>query len=160
MWQRFSFVRQLKLNLLRLLRLRKTPDEIAKGLALGVFIGMTPTFGFQMVLAVFFALLLKENRISALVGVWVTNPLTAPFIYAIEYETGRLLLGMERMRLPNEFSLGAFKHIGFEVLLPLGLGSLIYGILCGSLAYALTLRLIPVIKTMRISRWPRRRRPF
>ena len=57
MWRRFSFVRQFKLNLLRLLRIRKSPDEIAKGLALGVFIGMTPTFGFQMVIAIFFALL-------------------------------------------------------------------------------------------------------
>lgn len=160
MWRRFSLVRQLKLNLLLLVRLRKSPDEIAKGLALGVLVGMTPTFGFQMIIAVFLAFLLRENRIAALVGVWVTNPLTAPIIYALEYESGRLLLGMEHARLPAEFSFAAFKSLGFEVLLPLSVGSLIYGFLCASLTYALTLRLIPIVKTIRISRWPRPRRPF
>ncbi|WP_238480939.1 DUF2062 domain-containing protein [Desulfuromonas sp. AOP6] len=148
------------MNLLLLVRLRKSPDEIAKGLALGVLVGMTPTFGFQMVIAVFLAFLLRENRIAALVGVWVTNPLTAPIIYALEYESGRLLLGLDRASLPTEFSFTAFKDLGFDVLLPLSVGGLIYGFLCAALAYALTLRLIPIVKTMRIRRWPRPRRPF
>ena len=160
MWRRFSFVRQLKLNMLRLLRLRKSPDEIAKGLALGVFIGMTPTFGFQMVIAVFFALLLSENKIAAAVGVWITNPLTAPFIYALEYESGRLVLGMPRAHLPAHLTFGAFGELGQEVILPLCLGSLIYGILCAALTFAITLRVIPIVKTWRIPRWPRPRRRF
>ncbi|WP_316348434.1 DUF2062 domain-containing protein [Desulfuromonas acetoxidans] len=54
MWRRWGFIRQAKLLLLRFLRLRGQPDEIAKGFALGIFIGMTPTLGFQMILAVFF----------------------------------------------------------------------------------------------------------
>ncbi len=158
MWRRFSFVRQFKLNLLRLLRIRKSPDEIAKGLALGVFIGMTPTFGFQMVIAIFFALLLSENKIAAAVGVWITNPLTAPFIYALEYESGRLVMGMGRAHLPAELTFSAFRELGHEVIVPLCLGSLIYGILCAALTYAITLRVIPIVKTWRIPRWPRPRR--
>ena len=54
MWRRWGFIRQAKLMLLRFIRLRGQPDEIAKGFALGIFIGMTPTLGFQMVLAVIF----------------------------------------------------------------------------------------------------------
>ena len=155
MWRRFGFIRQIKLNFLRFLRLRGAPDEIAKGVALGIFIGMTPTFGFQIVLALFFAWLLKENKLAALLGIWITNPVTAPFIYALEYESGRLLLGMDRAGLPAEFSFSAFGHLGWEVLLPLSVGSLLYGILCASLAYALTLRMIPVVKTWHVPRWPR-----
>jgi hypothetical protein len=155
MWRRLGFIRQLKLNFLRFVRLRGAPDEIAKGMALGIFIGMTPTFGFQMVIALFFAWLLKENKLAAALGVWITNPVTAPFIYALEYESGRLMLGMEHARLPLEFSFSAFKTLGWEVLLPLSAGSLIYGLLSASLAYALTLRLIPIVKTWHIPRWPR-----
>lgn len=160
MWRRWSFIRQFKLNLLRLFRLQATPDEIAKGFALGIFIGMTPTFGFQMAIAIFLAILLKENKLAAIIGVWVTNPLTAPFIYALEYETGRILLGMSRAKLPGEFAFSALGSLGWEVLLPLCLGSLIYGILCAGVSYALVLRLIPSVRTWRVPRWPRpRRRP-
>jgi uncharacterized protein (DUF2062 family) len=160
MWRRWSFIRQLKLNLLRLVRLQASPDDIAKGLALGIFIGMTPTFGFQMAIAVFFAILLKENKLAAALGVWVTNPVTAPFIYALEYESGRLLLGMGHTHLPDKFTFSSLTSLGWDVLLPLCLGSLIYGVLCAVLSYALTLRMIPNVRAWHIPRWPRpRRRP-
>ena len=156
MWRSIGILRQAKLMLVRFVRLRGEPDEIAKGIALGIFIGMTPTFGLQMVIAIFLAYLLKENRLAALVGVWVTNPVTAPVIYAIEYEVGRILLKMPRAALPGELSFGAFADLSYEVLAPLWLGSVIAGILCSSLAYSLTLRLVPAIKNWRIPRWPRR----
>jgi len=158
MWRRWSFIRQLKLNLVRFVRLRGTPDEVAKGVALGIFIGMTPTFGFQMAIAVFFAILLRENKLAAALGVWITNPLTAPFIYALEYESGRLLLGMTHAHLPQELTFKALTGLGWDVLLPLSLGSLVYGVLCAGLAFALTLRLIPSIRAWRVPRWPRHRR--
>lgn len=157
MWRRWSIIRQAKLNLVRFLRLQGTPDEIAKGLALGIFIGMTPTFGFQMVLAVFFALLLRENKLAAVLGVWITNPVTAPFIYALEYESGRILVGMERVHLHLNFDFRALLNLGWEVLFPMSVGSLIFGLLCAALSYALTLRLIPSLKKLRIPRWPRKR---
>jgi len=155
MWRRISYIRQAKLNLVRFVRLRGTPDEIAKGTALGIFIGMTPTFGFQMLIAVFFAWLLRENKIAAALGVWITNPVTAPFIYALEYESGRLLFGMPHVGMPEELSFAALKSLGWEVFVPLSVGSLVYGLICASLAYALTLRLIPLVKAWRIPRWPR-----
>jgi uncharacterized protein len=157
-WKRWSFIRQFKLNVVRFMRLRGTPDEIAKGLALGVFIGLTPTLGFQMIIAIFLAILLRENKLAAALGVWVTNPLTAPFIYTLEYETGRLLLGMARVRFPTELSFSTLQAMGWDVLLPLTVGSLIYGIILTPLTYAVTLRLIPLLKTCRIPRWPRPRK--
>ncbi len=158
MWRQWSIIRQVKLLLLRFIRLRGAPDEIAKGVALGIFIGMTPTFGFQMAIAVFFAFLLKENRLAAILGVWVTNPVTAPFIYALEYESGRILLGMERLALPGEFTFAALKTLGWEVTAPLLVGSLIYGVLCAALSFAMTLRMVPLAKAWRVPRWPRPRR--
>lgn len=155
MWRRWGLVRQSKLLLLRLLRLRAQPDEIAKGFALGIFIGMTPTIGFQMVIAIFFAMLLRENKIAAALGVWVSNPLTAPFIYALEYETGRFILGMERVHLPAQLSADAVGQLSYDLMLPMFFGSLIYGLLLAAVCYALVLRMVPSMKTWRISRWPR-----
>ncbi len=157
MWRRWGLIRQFKLQALKFIRLRAAPDEIAKGVALGVFIGMTPTFGFQMAIAVFFAFLLKENKLAAALGVWITNPITAPFIYALEYESGRILLGMSRPSFSVEFN-SEMLHLGWELLLPLCLGSLLYGALCAGLSFALTLRLIPSVQSWRIGRWPKPRR--
>ncbi len=156
MWRRWSLVRQTKLNFLRFVRLRGTPEEVAKGFALGIFIGMTPTFGVQMPLAFFFAWLLRENKLAAIIGVWITNPLTAPFIYASQYEFGRLLLGMERLSLPQAYSLETLTSMSWDILLPLSAGSLIFAILFGSISYAVTLRFIPELKAIRVPRWPRR----
>ncbi|MEZ4600559.1 MAG: DUF2062 domain-containing protein [Syntrophotaleaceae bacterium] len=156
MYRRWSLARQLKLNILRLIRLRAEPEDIAKGFALGIFIGMTPTFGFQMILAVFLAMLLKENKIAAAVGVWITNPLTAPFIYALEYESGRLLLGLDHARFPRELSFAAITSLGWEVLLPMTVGSLFYGSLCAVFAYSFMLQVVPLVKSWRIPRWPRK----
>lgn len=156
MWRRFGLIRQLKLSILKFIRLRGSPDEIAKGVALGIFIGMTPTLGLQMPLAVFFAFLFKENKLAAALGVWITNPVTAPVIYGLQYESGRLLLGLPRVGLP-ELTYESLKAMGGEVLLPLCLGSLIFGIACSALSYALTLRAVPLFKAWKVPRWPRPR---
>jgi uncharacterized protein (DUF2062 family) len=156
MWRGVGFIRQVKLMVVRFVRLRGLPEEIAKGVALGIFIGMTPTFGLQMAIALFFAYLLRENRLAAVLGVWITNPVTAPFIYAIEYEMGRILLGMQRAHFPQELTVKAYTVLGWNVLYPLWLGGILSGLVLGALSYFLTLRLVPVVKNWRVPRWPRR----
>jgi len=157
MWRRWSFFRQFKLNLIRIVRLRATPNDIAKGMALGLFIGMTPTFGIQMVIVLALAVLLKQNKIAALLGVWVTNPVTAPVIYGLEYEIGRVLLHLPRPHMQLQFNYESLVTLGWQVVIPLCLGSLIFGLVIAAIGYAVTLRMIPLVKQWRIPRWPRRR---
>ncbi len=157
MWRGVGFIRQVKLMVVRFVRLRGLPDEVAKGVALGIFIGMTPTFGFQMAIAILFAYLLRENRLAAILGVWVSNPITAPFIYAVEYEVGRRLLGMERFDLPTGFTWQAYTNLGWEILFPMWVCGIIFGLIFGFISYLITLRLIPLVKTWRVPRWPRRK---
>lgn len=156
MWRGVGVVRQVKLMVVRFVRLRGLPEEIAKGVALGIFIGMTPTFGFQMAIALFFAYLLRENRLAAILGVWITNPVTAPVIYAIEYEIGRILLGMPRAKLPAEFTWGAYADLGWNIMYPIWVGGIVAGVILGALSYFVTLRIVPVVKNWRVPRWPRR----
>lgn len=157
MWQRWGFLRQFKLNVIRLARLRSDPDDIGRGMALGLFIGFTPTFGIQMLLALLFAFLLRQNKIATFVGVWITNPVTAPFIYSLEYQIGRLFLGMEPHRGPLQIDMS--WSMGVQVGGPLLIGSLVLGIPIAIIGYALTVRFVPSLRQARIPRWPRRRKP-
>ncbi len=88
----------------RFLKIRGHPREIAYGIAIGLFIGMTPTIGFQTAIALFFAALFKANKISAVLGVWITNPVTAPLIYSMTYYLGGKILG-------NSISINTLEHI-------------------------------------------------
>lgn len=156
MWRGIGFIRQCKLMLMRFVRLRGLPEDIAKGMALGIFIGMTPTMGLQMPIALVFAWMLKENSLAAVLGVWITNPVTAPFIYGLEYEIGRRLLGMEFVAVPSELTFDTVSKVGWDFLVPLWLGGILAGILLAPAAYWVTLRLVPYFKIWRPRRWPRR----
>ena len=96
----------------RFVKIRGRPREIALGFALGIFIGMTPTMGIQMPIAIFFAAMLKWGKISAAFGVWITNPLTSPFIYGLTYIVGAKLLGLRAtLNLPDDLTWSIVKEI-------------------------------------------------
>ncbi|MDM8525095.1 DUF2062 domain-containing protein [Desulfococcaceae bacterium HSG8] len=81
----------------RLLKIRGHPREIALGFALGIFVGMSPTIGFQTPIAIFLAAIFKWNKVSSALGVWISNPVTAPAIYSITYVVGAYLLGIRKV---------------------------------------------------------------
>jgi uncharacterized protein len=81
----------------RFIMIRGEPRAVALGFALGIFIGMTPTVGVQMPIAIFIAALFKWSKLSAAIGVWISNPLTVPIIYGITYITGAKLLSLDPM---------------------------------------------------------------
>ena len=80
----------------RFLKIRGKPREIARGFALGLFVGMTPFFGLHTVIAVPLAALFKWNKISAAISVWFTNAATAPIIYSVTYLVGARIIGIQK----------------------------------------------------------------
>jgi len=84
----------LKKAYVRFLKIRGAPREIALGFALGIFVAMSPTMGFQMAIAIPIAAMLKWNKIAAAMAVWVSNPLTVPIIYGPTYFIGAKIMGM------------------------------------------------------------------
>ncbi|MGD9364260.1 MAG: DUF2062 domain-containing protein [Desulfobacteraceae bacterium] len=83
--------RMLKLVYYRFIRLRGTPEKISLGLSLGIFIGMTPFLGAHTLIAVALASLFKWSKITAAIGVMITNPFTAPLIYPVTYKLGAMV---------------------------------------------------------------------
>ncbi len=84
-------------SLLRtILKLDDSPHHVALGIAIGMFIGLTPTVGIQMLCVITLAFLTRRlfafNRLAALLTVYVTNPITTLPIYWFNYEVGCLFV--------------------------------------------------------------------
>src|SRR4030066_1909704 len=73
---------------LRLVRVGGDSVHVALGFALGVFLGVFPTFGLGIPLALFLASMFRWNRVSALLGSLVMNPLTTPFFWTLSGTLG------------------------------------------------------------------------
>ena len=69
-----------------------SPIFHAKGLAIGVFSGCFPFFGFQTLLGVFFARLARGNIYLAAIGTWISNPLTYIPLYYFNYKVGSIFI--------------------------------------------------------------------
>ncbi len=127
-----KFTQTLQKTFNRFLKIRGTPREIALGTALGLFVSMTPFIGLHTVMAIFFAALFKWNKISAALGVWVTNPFTAPFIYGFTYFVGKFCMGIEKsptLHTDLDYSMIlAMLQKTPEILLILTVGGIIVGL--------------------------------
>lgn len=123
----------------RFIRLRGNPREIALGFALGIFIGMSPTMGIQIITAVLIAALLKWNKIAASIGVLVTNAFTAPLIYAGTYLIGARVLGLQgSFELPKEANLETvlnWLEKAPEIFGAMAIGGIIVGLPLAVAAY-------------------------
>lgn len=89
------FNRQFRYIYLRLIRLRGHPNELALGMAFGIFIGMMPIIPFQIALALAIAIAFKASKITAALGTWISNPATIYIIYKYCYQTGSFILGYD-----------------------------------------------------------------
>jgi len=144
---------------LRILHVDDSPERIARGLAVGLFIGYSPLMGIQMLLAWAAAALVRANKIVAVLCVWVSNPFTVIPIYYPSYLLGRWLIGLPQhkhqiepeqlenlfvntlsfYRMLTEFHTTAFWKDVSAVLMKVGLetfvGSVITGAVVAAVAY-------------------------
>ncbi len=108
----------------------------ARAAAVGLFIAFVPLPG-QTILAAALAIWLGCNLPLAVVAVWVTNPVTVPFVFYGAYELGAWLLGIPPRNFHLELSLGWLMERIDAIWQPLLLGCLILGTLSALVGYAL-----------------------
>ena len=78
-------------KILSLFRIQNgSPFFNAKGLAIGIFFGCFPFFGFQTLIGVFFAKIAKGNIVLAAIGTWISNPFTYIPLYYFNYRVGSI----------------------------------------------------------------------
>ncbi|TRZ50341.1 DUF2062 domain-containing protein [bacterium] len=133
----------------RVKQLKGDPNFIAAGMAIGIFVGITPTFPFHTILAIGLAYILRASKAAAAIGVWIGNPLTIPFIYMGSYKTGALILGTS---LPFDAKYTTFTELtklGLDATIALLTGGAIIGILPAVAAYFITRRLVKKFRSRR-----------
>ena len=132
----------------KFITLKGEPSQIAAGLALGVFVGVTPTIPFHTALIIVLGLLFRQNITAGYLGSWmISNPLTIPPLYVSQYELGRFLLGMERCRFElADYSIGAIAALGREILLPLLAGGILMAPIFAVPAFFIARRLITSVR--------------
>ncbi|MDP3917483.1 MAG: DUF2062 domain-containing protein [Nanoarchaeota archaeon] len=76
-------ISRIKKYFKEVLEIKKTPHEIALGFAVGTFIGILPTPGINIILALIIIFIFKHlNKIAIFGGIAIFNPVTTtPLIY-------------------------------------------------------------------------------
>ena len=129
--------------------LHGNPHYIAMGMAIGVFVAITPTIPFQTIIAVGLAFILKGSKAAAALATWISNPLTMPIFYYVSYKAGGVLFGTS---IPAGFASGNVTEIlklGFDVTMALIGGGVVIGILPGFIAYFIMRKIISKLRSRR-----------
>ncbi len=71
--------------------LHSDPQALARGVSIGLFIGFTPTVGFQIMLMIVACTFLRGSLLAAFALSWVTNPVTMGPLYYGFYRIGEAL---------------------------------------------------------------------
>ncbi len=142
-------------RIVALLKRNNSPHEIAQGIAIGVFIGIMPLYGFHTALVIMCAFLIPQaNKIALLLGTNISLPITVPFIAWAGYSIGRCMLGERYPAVRWE----ALRHVSWRDIAvfyyPLFLGSVVLGIACAIVFYYITLFVAGKI-TRKKRRWIR-----
>ncbi len=91
-----KWFKKFRRSLILLWELEGTPAERARGIGVGVLSGCFPFFGLQSLIGVCLASLFKGNHLLAVIGTWISNPLTYIPLYWFNYKIGSFFLGTVR----------------------------------------------------------------
>jgi uncharacterized protein len=117
----------------RILAEDASPEKIARGAALGVFLAVLPILGIQSVFAISLAVFFRINRIACLSFTGVNNPLTMVFIYGFNFYIGSLIfpvnVTLENFKtIARNLEWNSLVKLGHEIIVPLAAGSLIVAV--------------------------------
>ena len=167
LWPRGGWVRAATYVKHRMRRLPGSPEEIARGIFAGAFTVFTPFFGFHFPIAAILAKLMRGSMLAAILATFLGNPLTYLPIAYISLQTGHFILGSDprgevdaslfqkfagaagdlwhnfkAMFTPERAHWTALEQFYDDVFFPYMVGSLIPGVICGAICYAISLPLI------------------
>jgi uncharacterized protein (DUF2062 family) len=130
--------------------LQGDPNYIAKGIAIGVFVGITPTIPLHTAIALAISFVFKASKPAAVIGVWVGNPVTVPFFYIWSYKIGTLILGKTATLKSGYWEIQQLLKLGLDTTLAMILGGVILGILPTIASYFVSLKIFTAIHERKI----------
>ncbi len=107
--------------------------SISKGVWVGLFWGFIP-MPMQMMAVLFTTPFIRFNVPIAISMVWLSNPVTMPPMYYMEYLTGNFILGNEGVQ-NVQLTMEWFKNNLGDIFVPLYVGTAFYSIVVSTLVY-------------------------
>lgn len=143
---------RLRDRLRALLQLDDPPWRTALALALGVFIGCTPFWFFQTLIALVLATIFRLNRVATVTGAWLNLPWVAPFVYGAALKIGTLIIPGQDAAAAETVRLLLGGHDAFdwnealdllrETSIALLAGTSIVGVVAAAATYVIALTIL------------------
>jgi len=150
----------------KILTLNATPHSIALGLGLGMFVGFLPIMGVQMFVVMIVSIpFRKANKVSAVSGVWITNPITVIPIYMFIYWIGTFFYSGQDILTYKTFKrtfseilsiqgdsfweaawlqTKAFIGLGGDIFIPMFIGGIVIGTIAAVITYFFTKHFVSI----------------
>lgn len=156
----------------KVLRQTGDPGYIARGVALGLIIGWVIPMGFQIVLVLPLAFVLKAAKVPAIVFTFVSNHFTVIFLYPLQCWLGSLVLrngltfgkltqmtrdvvaALENASMREAWR--EFSELGWRVISSFFVGGLLLGVPSALVGYYVTLNLVRRYRRFREERRERK----
>mgnify|MGYP001513211702 FL=1 len=120
--------------------------RITAAIMLGVFMGIVPAWGYQMLITLFLAHLFRLNKVIAIVAANISIPPMIPFLLYGSYVTGCKVLGEPVNLHLNELSFENVKSVIEQYLI----GSVIFAAVCSILAGTIAFILLTACRKKKI----------
>ena len=143
-------------HFLRMVRQKGSAENLGFSVAVGVFVGFFVPVGGQIIIAFFLALIFKLNKLLALGGVWVTNPLTIVPLYILYFKLGSFITGVDVLKYIRIFEKGnitwdLFLTFGREGLYVFFVGAFVIAVLGSIIMYFITFWVVTKYRCRKIN---------
>jgi uncharacterized protein (DUF2062 family) len=128
-------------------KLNGDPHYVAMGMAIGVFVALTPTIPFHTLIAIVLSFILRASKVAASIGVWISNPITIPFFYLASYKAGTFLFSISGPYNFTAESVSDMLKMGLNITIAAISGGIILGILPAIAAYFITRKIVSNIRS-------------
>jgi glycosyltransferase involved in cell wall biosynthesis len=119
--------------------------KIALSIAFGIFMGILPIWGYQLVIGLFFAHLFRLNKALVFIAANISIPPMIPAILYLSYVTGSYVLGYGSWTVDMDLNLAS---IG-QNLKQYVTGAVVFATLAGVVSWALTYLILVLLKRYR-----------
>ena len=149
---------------LRTVRVTGTPEYIAGGVALGLAVGLIVPIGFQLVIAIPLAFILRVAKVPAAIFTFITNHFTVIIIYPFQCYIGALITNTSYSSLRADLkvffsdpTLHNFLGIGWDVAAAFLVGGVLLAIVTATPGYFISLALVRQFRKRRAERLARKK---
>ena len=107
-----GWLRAVRYTKMRIIRLSDSSHKIALGLSIGTAISFTPIVGTHFIQAGFLGYMFRANFLASLLGTFMGNPWTFPFMWWAAISLGSFLFQL--FGFPADVSLP--EHVNFPII--------------------------------------------